>query len=81
MGNSAICRVASRRRALPGKGFTMRRLFQILRDEQAATAVEYAVMLALIIVAIIGTIGVVGAQAGGMWGGIESHLKDAGFTP
>jgi pilus assembly protein Flp/PilA len=57
----------------------MRWFTQFLRDERAATAVEYAVMLALIILSIIGTIGVVGANAGGMWGGIKSDLKDVGF--
>jgi pilus assembly protein Flp/PilA len=59
----------------------MRYFLKFLRDEQAATAVEYAVMLALIIVVLIGTIGAVGANAGGMWGGIQNHLKDVGFVP
>jgi Flp pilus assembly pilin Flp len=60
-------------------GAAMRRFFQTLwRQEDAATAVEYAVMLALIIVAIIGVIGSVGANTGGMWGNIESDLNAAG---
>jgi pilus assembly protein Flp/PilA len=58
----------------------MRWFSRIVRDEQAATAVEYAVMLALIIVVLIGTIGLLGSNAGGMWGGIEDDLKDAGFV-
>ena len=52
---------------------------RFVRDDCAATAVEYAVMLALIIAAIIGTIGAVGAQTGGMWGGIDQDLTAAGF--
>ncbi len=55
------------------------RILNFFRDDQAATAVEYAVMLALILVTIIGAVGAVGAQAGGMWGGIEGELRDHGF--
>jgi len=57
----------------------MQRLCRMLRDEQAATAVEYAVMLALILLAVFGAVGMVGAQSGGMWGGIETDLNDVGF--
>ncbi len=52
---------------------------KLLIDEQAATAVEYAVMLALILIAILSAIGAVGAQAGGMWAGIISNLQAVGF--
>jgi pilus assembly protein Flp/PilA len=54
-------------------------LLTLWRQEDAATAVEYAVMLALILIAIIGAIGSVGAQTGGMWGDIDSDLITAGF--
>jgi pilus assembly protein Flp/PilA len=54
-------------------------LLQLWREEDAATAVEYAVLLALILIAIISTIGSVGSQTGGMWGSIESDLSTAGF--
>lgn len=67
---------------LEGGGSTMRfieRICSILRDEEAATAVEYSVMLALILIAMIGVIGMVGSQSGGMWGGIEGDLRDVGF--
>jgi len=57
----------------------MRLITKILRDEEAATAVEYAVMLAMILLAVFGVIGVVGAQSGGMWGGIEQDLRGVGF--
>jgi len=52
---------------------------RFLREERAATAVEYAVILALILVVVLGAIGAVGAQSGGMWGGIEGDLADIGF--
>jgi pilus assembly protein Flp/PilA len=57
----------------------MRCLYNLLRDEEAATAVEYAVMLALILLAILGAIGSVGAQTGGMWTGIVEDLRAVGF--
>lgn len=43
----------------------MRHLLQFLRDEGGPTAVEYAVMLALIIGMCIASIGVLGSGAGG----------------
>jgi len=54
-------------------------LWQFLRDEEAATAVEYAVMLALIIGAIITAIGSVGTQTGGMWSNIQASVNAVGF--
>ena len=57
----------------------MRPLLEILRNEEAATSVEYAVVLALILMAIVGAIGSLGAQTGGMWGGINTDLEGAGF--
>jgi Flp pilus assembly pilin Flp len=58
----------------------MRRFwFQFWTAEEAATAVEYAVMLALILIAIMGAIGAVAQQAGGMWGNIKSDLDSNGF--
>ncbi len=51
----------------------------ILRDEEAATAVEYAVMLALILAVIMGSIGSVGGTTGGMWSSNLSALKSVGF--
>jgi len=45
-------------------------------SEDAATAVEYAVLLALILMAVIGAISAVGAQNGGMWGGVDTKLDE-----
>lgn len=50
-----------------------------LRHEEAATAVEYAVILALILMAVIGAISAVGEGTGNMWGGIETKVTDAGL--
>ncbi len=57
----------------------MRRLLRFIREEQAATAVEYAVMLALILLAMIGTIKAIGSTSGGMWSDNYSQMKSAGF--
>jgi pilus assembly protein Flp/PilA len=57
----------------------MRCIIRWLREDDAATAVEYAVMLALILAVIISSIGVVGSQSGGMWGNVEGELTKAGF--
>lgn len=52
---------------------------RFLQDSEAATAVEYAVMLALVLIGIMSAIGALGGQAGGWWGGINSNLTSAGF--
>lgn len=57
----------------------MTTLLRLLRDEDAATAVEYAVMLALILLVAIGSISALGTQSGGMWGGIDNDLTAAGL--
>jgi pilus assembly protein Flp/PilA len=54
-------------------------LLRFWHDDDGATSVEYAVMLALILVAVIGAIGSVGGQTGGLWGGIDTDLTSAGF--
>ena len=57
----------------------MSRVIKLLREEQAATAVEYSVMLALILAAIIASIASVGQGTGGMWSGTYSALNQVGF--
>lgn len=57
----------------------MRPLIKILRNEEAVTSVEYAVVLAMILMAILGAIGSLGTQTGGLWSGIQDDLTDVGF--
>lgn len=45
----------------------MKFLQRFLRDESGPTAVEYAVMLALIIGVCIGAVGIFGSSASGSW--------------
>jgi Flp pilus assembly pilin Flp len=57
----------------------IRWLQNLYRDEEAATAVEYSVLLALILMGVIATIGAVGSETGGLWGGIDADLADTEF--
>ena len=52
---------------------------QFLVSEDGPTAVEYAVMLALIIVSVIGAIWEVSSQTGGMYSDINSSLEATNF--
>ncbi len=54
-------------------------LLRLLQDDDAATAVEYAVMLAMILMGVIGVISALGTGNGGMWSGIVNQLSSFGF--
>jgi pilus assembly protein Flp/PilA len=56
-----------------------RRLLRFFNREEAATSVEYAVMLALILIAVIGAIGAVGGETGGLWGTLDADMANAGL--
>ena len=43
-------------------------------DDDATTAVEYAVMLGCILLTAIVAVAALGAQSGGMWGSMKSNL-------
>lgn len=49
----------------------------LVRDESAATAVEYAVMLALIIGTCLGAISFFGGEAGGSWRDTSDKIDNA----
>ena len=57
----------------------MRLLRAVLWDEEAATAVEYAVLLDLIIAVVISAITTLGANTNTVWGGIETKTLNAGM--
>jgi pilus assembly protein Flp/PilA len=46
-------------------------------DESGATAVEYGIMVALIAVAIIGTVSVLGGTLGSLFESVDSELSNA----
>ncbi len=52
----------------------MRSLARFIRDEEAATAVEYSVMLALILLAVLAAVGAVGAKSAGLWSGAATSM-------
>ncbi len=56
----------------------MQRIFRFLKDQDAATAVEYAVMLTLILMAVFSAVGAVGVENAALWTDIESDLSAAG---
>jgi Flp pilus assembly pilin Flp len=62
-----------------GKETAMKWVISLLREEEAATAVEYAVMLALILAAIIASIVTVGQGTGGMFSGNNAAFQAVGF--
>ena len=49
-------------------------LSRFFRSDDGATAVEYSVMLALIIVVCIGAVSNLGSSNGGLWGGNSDTL-------
>lgn len=52
----------------------MQLLLKLLREEDGPTAVEYAVMLAMIIGSCIAAITLVGGEAGGSWHDTSDQL-------
>ncbi|GAB4130601.1 Flp family type IVb pilin [Thermopirellula anaerolimosa] len=54
---------------------------KLLLEQDAATTVEYAVMLGLILLTALGAIGTFGSETGGLWSGILGKLQAVGFMP
>ena len=52
-------------------------LLRLGRDENAATAVEYAVMLALILVVVMSAINAVGNTSSGLWASDTNQISTA----
>lgn len=57
------------------------RVVQFVRDEQGPTATEYAVMLALIIIAAIVSISVYGSQLQAMYAMIHTEVEPFTAAP
>lgn len=55
----------------------MKKILHFLRREDGPTAVEYAVMLALIIVVCIGAITLTGGEVVNMWGNNRQEIESA----
>ena len=57
----------------------MRWLRRLIRDEQGPTAVEYCVMMGMILLVVIGAVGTVGVNANNMWVRIFNNLNSIVF--
>ena len=57
----------------------MKSLAKFIREEKAATAVEYAVMLAGILMVCIGAVAALGEANGNLWGGIQGDMEAHGI--
>ncbi len=54
----------------------MKRVQQFLCDDQGATAVEYAVLLFLILLVLLGSVALFGERTHGMWSSIQTNLNE-----
>lgn len=59
----------------------LKKVRRFSREGDAATTVEYAVMLGLILLTALGAIGTFGSETGGLWSGIIGKLQAVGFMP
>ncbi len=57
----------------------MQCLWRFIRNERGATAVEYCVMLSMILLVVIGAVTTVGANANSMWVRILNSLRTIVF--
>lgn len=57
----------------------MRRLTELKNDESGTTAVEYSVMLAFIMLALIGAVAAFGNGQNGTWVGIWGQMQTHGL--
>ena len=63
-------------------GHVMKQLFmQFLKEEDGATMVEYAILVALISVAAIVIIAAVGSQVDGSFNQVSTKLTENGVAP
>ena len=56
----------------------LRHLRNIARDDRAATAIEYGLIVSLIVVAIIGSLQAVAGRTINMWGNVAAAVSNAG---
>ena len=57
----------------------MQSCIHFLLEEEGTTAVEYAVMISLILVVIMGTISSFGGATGALFGNIDAEMKAHGM--
>jgi pilus assembly protein Flp/PilA len=52
-------------------------ILKLLRDARGATAVEYALILALIVLAMVGALATLAGSTITMWNGVSQNVQDA----
>ena len=52
-------------------------LRRLLTDQSGATAIEYGLIAALIVIAMMGGLSAMGGGAGGMWSNISSAVQNS----
>ena len=52
----------------------MRTFSNLLRDEKAATAVEYGLIIAMIVLAMVGALSLLGTTTTDMWNDVSSTV-------
>lgn len=57
----------------------MRMLRRFFSSDEATTSVEYAIMIALILMVCIVTVKAVGNSTSGIWANNQEKLEEAGF--
>ena len=50
---------------------------RVLREERGATAVEYGLILAMVVLAMFGALQSVGSQTGSMWNNVSAKVLAA----
>ncbi|WP_265571188.1 Flp family type IVb pilin [Sphingomicrobium nitratireducens] len=51
-------------------------LHTLRKDRRGATAIEYGLIAALIVIAMMGGLQAMGGGSAGMWGGLDNDLKN-----
>ena len=55
----------------------VRRLAKLSRDERGATAVEYGLIISMIVLAMVGALVQVAGVTGNMWNSVSSRSEEA----
>jgi pilus assembly protein Flp/PilA len=58
-----------------GVGAIRTTLHRLLADERGATAIEYGLIAALIVIAMMGGLKTLGGGAGGMWTKVKTEVE------
>ena len=72
--NSSFHRVKVADDRIPGR-FSVSKLFRLWREEEGQDIAEYAVMLAVILVIVVGTVRLIGGNANNVFSSVASSVQ------